>query len=372
MCLLKNNYIKKILTVIIVFCFTIIFRISISATTNSYMIINEVTANNLNNTVTFKIDNNISKQNCKYGIIISNKDCDLLIDNNNLVKYEIKGNLNKKTSITISIPEEYNYYNMYVKAFAEIDGKVIYSNQIKYIYAEIAGLSKVIINDVVYQNSSLSFTAATIVNNNAEYGLIFSKNQLFTNLDLESAENDQFETEIIKLDIVNENNEFRITVKDIPVYELDVTFKACAYVKNNQTNEVIYTDTITINILDLYYNELINNIDISYNSDYDGIRFETSTIIPNNNNYILGFVFLNKKVDVLDINTPNAYIIEASKEESFAVTMNNIPTSAQDKDIYAVAYLKFINEENEFEYYYSDIYYSSYNKIKETYLINNS
>lgn len=163
-----------------------------------------------------------------------------------------------------------------------------------------------------------------------------------------------------------------MTIKDIPIYHLDITFKACLYVKDKETNNVYYTETITINILDRYFDEIINNVDISYNGEYDGIRFKTSTMFLNKNNYGIGFVFLNRSIDVLIINTPNAYIQEAQKEDSFAVTINNIPEYARDEDIDAVAYLMFINENLEYGYYYSDIYNSSYNEIKETYLINNS
>ncbi|MBE6130926.1 MAG: hypothetical protein E7183_04320 [Erysipelotrichaceae bacterium] len=369
---LKNKYIKKIVVFILFFISIILLNVSISATTNPYIEITDVTTNVTNNTVTFKIDNYLNTNTLKYGIIISNVDCDVSLKDETLVKYEIKGNLKKTSLITLSVPEEYNYYNMYVRSFVVTENEVIYSNKVKYIYAELAGLSEIIIKDVSYDNGLLSFKAATFINNNAEYGLIFSKNKLFTKLNLENAENDQIETEITKLEVLNENNEFRVNIKDIPIYHLDVTFKACLYVKEHDTNNVYYTETISINLLDLYYNEIINNMDISYSAEYDGIRFKTSTILPNKNNYILGFVFLNKKTNVLDINTPNVFIQEAQKEDSFAVTMNNIPISFQDKDIYAVAFLKFINENLEYEYYYSDIYNASYNEVKETYLTNNS
>lgn len=372
MVFLKNKLLKKIFLSIFVLISMMLFGLTISATTNLYIEIINVSANATKNTVTFEINTNINTKINKYGILISNIDNEITIDNNNLVKYEIKNDLEKTTLITISIPKEYNYHNMYVKAFVETEENIIYSNKIKYIYAELTGLNKIVIKNITYQNDSLILTTTTSLNNNAEYGLIFSKNQSITDLNLENAENDHFETEIIKLEALNENNEFRVTIKDIPVYELNVKFKACAYVKNKQTNEVYYSDTYEINILELYYNEIINNIEISYNSNYDGIRFKTTTIIPNNRNYAIGFVFLNNKTDELDVHTPNAYIIEVKEEESFAVTMNNIPTSAQDTDIYAVSFIRFLNENNEYEYYYSDVYFSSYNKIKETYLINNS
>lgn len=369
---LKNKHVKKILIIIIFSISIILLNISISATTNPYIEITDITTNVTYNTITFKISNYLNDNTIKYGIIISNVDCDVSLEDKTLVKYEIKGNLEKTNLITLSIPEEYNYYNMYVRSFAITENEVIYSNKIEYIYAEIAGLSEIIIKEISFENNLLSFTATTYINNNAEYGLIFSKNQIFTELNLENAENDRFETEITKLEELNQNNEFKVIIKDIPIYHLDLTFKACLYVKDKSTNNVYYTETVSINLFDLYYNEIINNMDISYNVEYDGIRFHTSTMLPNKNNYILGFVFLNKKTNVLDINTPNAFIQEAQKEDSFAVTINNIPLSQQTKDIYAVAFLKFINENLEYEYYYSDIYNLSYNEAKETYLINNS
>ena len=369
---LKNKIFRKIIIVVMLSLSIGLLNISVFAETNPYIEITDITTNVINNTVTFKVENHLNIETLEYGIIISNIDCELTIENETLVKYIIKGNLKEHSIITLSVPEEYNYYNMYVRSFALTEKDVVYSNKIDYIYAKLAGLSEIILKDISYKNELLTFTAATYINNNAEYGLIFSKNQLISELNLENAKNDHFETEIVKLEALNDNNEFRVSIKDIPIYHLDILFKACLYAKDNNTNNVYYTKTISINLLDIYYDEIINNMEISYNVEYDGIRFKTSTMLTNKDNYILGFIFLNKKTDDLNINTPNSFIQEANKEDSFAVTINNIPEYAIDQDIYAVAYLKFINENLEYEYYYSNIYNSSYNEIKETYLTNNS
>ena len=368
---LKNNKFKKIIFSLSLLTFILLFNLPLSAKTNPYIEVTYITPNTINNTVTYTIKSNIDSEVLEYGLLVSNSK-ENMIDNNYLIKCEFKDNLDDSISITISIPKNYFYYNLYTKVYAVTKEEVIYSDEVYYIYADIAGLDKILIKDILYQNNSLSFNIATTLINSGEFGLIFSKNQLIPNLNLENAENDHFETEIIKLDALNTNNEFNVTIKDIPVYELNVTFKACAYTKNNDTKVVTYTKTKEINILEQYYNEIINNLDISYNESYDGIRYYTKTIIPNNKNYIIGFVMLNKEIDDLNINTQNAYIIESKETDSFAVTMNNIPDTFKDKNMYVVSFIKFINENNEYEYYYSDIYKASYFKVKETYLTNNS
>ena len=82
----------------------------------------------------------------------------------------------------------------------------------------------------------------------AEYGLIFSKNQLIPHLTLENAKTDQFETLIIKLEALNENNEYKVTITNIPKSDQNITFKACAYVEILETKETYLTETIEINI----------------------------------------------------------------------------------------------------------------------------
>lgn len=174
---LKNKCIKKIIVAVMFFLIIGLLNISVFATTNSYIEITDITTNITNNTITFKIDNHLNKKTLKYGIIISSGDCDISLEDETLVKYEIKGNLKKNSLITLSVPKEYNYCNMYVRSFAKTENDIIYSNKIDYIYANLTGLSEIIIKDVLYENGLLSFTAATFISKNAEYGLIFSKNQ---------------------------------------------------------------------------------------------------------------------------------------------------------------------------------------------------
>ena len=364
------NKIKIIIISVFLIIFTISFTTTVFASTNSYIKISNIEANLNHQAIKFNIENDINSSNAKFGILLSKYDEELTIENNNIFNYKCDFINSKNFSISIKIPEYAFYQNIYAVAYAIIDDEVIYSNKVSSLYARLANLDKVIIKEINFNNNSLIFTMASSIDLNAEYGLLFSKNELINELSLENAKYAHFETEIVKLDALNDNNEFQVTIKDIPLYELNTTFKVAAYVKYNNTLETYYTKTQDVNILKLFNDKIINNLDISYNDSVDGIKFITNTNLINNN-FQLGFIFINKEVTNLTIDSLNIYKTECNFNK-FTVTMKNIPFNKLDEKISVVAYIKFINENNKEDYYYSDIYITSYNEVKETYLTNNS
>lgn len=368
--ILKINKIKLYIILTFLLVFSIFYKITVVATVNPFIEITNIEADLNNQAMKFTITNKISENIIEYGILLSKTDEEFLLENNNLYKYQIKSKLKENFSVSIKIPEYAFYQNIYAVVYVKTENKVIYSNKVCSSYADVANLDKVIIKDINFNNNSLNFRMASSINNNAEYGLIFSKDKEIIDLTIENAKNAQFETEIIKLTALNQNNEFSITIKNIPLYELNTPFKVCAYVKDNNTLETYYTDTYQINILEIYFDEIINNIDISYNNDVDGIKFKVVSTLINNDNYQLGFVFINKETSNLTIDTKDAYIVETISNE-FSVTIKNIPDNEKDEKIYAVAYLKTKDYSNHEIYYYSNIYITSYEEVKDTYLTNN-
>lgn len=366
--ILKMNKFKFFTVILFVFIFFIYFNFSITASTNPYIEITNVEANLDNQSIKFTVSNNFSENITEYGIILSRIDEELILENDNTYIYKITNKINKQFAVSIKIPKYAFYQNIYATVYVKTTNEIFYSNKVYTSYADVANLDKVIIKDINFNNNSLNFTMASSLENNAEYGLLFSKDDKITELTIENAKNAQFETEIIKLDALNQNNEYFITIKNIPLTELNTTFKVCAYVKNNKTLETYYTKTYEINILDLYFNEIINNINITYNKELDGIKFKTTSNLINNNDYQIGLIFINKETTTLTIHTADAFIIDANGNE-ISVTMQNIQNG--NEKIYVAAYIKTKDYLNNDIYYYSNIYTTSYNEVKDTYLINN-
>ena len=362
--ILKKNKIKSFLIIILLlmnFCF---LQISVHADDNQIIEITNIEANKNLQSIKFNIKSNISKNRIiKYGVLLSKYDEELVIENDKLVNYEITNSFKENFSVNIKIPESAFYQKIYIVAYVVLNNEIIYSNKVHSSYARLANLDKVIIKDIKFDNYSLLFNMATTLDYDAEYGLLFSKDELISDITLENAKNAHFETQIIKLDNLNENNEYFVTIKDIPINELNNNFLVCAYVKDNKTLETYYTKTYHINILDIYFDKIINNISISYNENYDGIKFLTNSCLTNNNDYTLGFVFSNKYTTDLNIKTINACVVECNSDK-FSVTMKNFPRNKYDEKIYVVAFIKYLNNLNEFEYYYSNIYITSYNEVK--------
>lgn len=358
------NKIKIILIVTFTFFYFICLKATVSATTNSYIEITHLEADAKNQAIKFNVETDISKNVIEYGVLLSKYNEDLVLENLNVYKYKYSNPISKRFSISLKIPEYALYQNIYACSYVIMEDNVFYSNKVYSSYAKLANLDKVVLNDIIFSSNSLIFKMNSSIDLNAEYGLIFTKSKVISDLTIENAKNAHFEAEIIKLDELNESNEYYVTIKDIPIYELDVDFRARAYVKNKDTLETYYSNTIKINLLQEYFKDIINNVEISYNDEQDGIKFKSCSCIFNNNQYKLGFVFINKEVENLNVSLDNALVVE-SVSDKFSVTMKNIPLSKIDEKIYMVSYLKFINEEGIEEYYYSDIYITSYNKVKK-------
>lgn len=359
---LKNKKFKSLFVFAVAAIFALIFQVNVLAVTNPYVEITGVSVNEDIQSLRFTVCNTLSTEPSEYGVIFSRSNEEIKLDTEGVFVYSFTENSGKNYAVNIKIPDYAVYQNIYAVAYVETEGVVYYSNKVYSSYAKLANFDKVVMNEVSYEDNDLSFNMATTVDKNAEYGLIFSKNQELINLSLDVAANDSANTIVVKVNNVDEKNEFNVTIGGVPAFMLDTTFKACAYVKNLETLETYYTETKEFNLFDLYYEELINNVDISYNAEKDGIRFATSTICDLNTT--LGIVLVNKYSETITVDTPNAYIDEVTGKDVFAINLTGIPASQYDKEVYAVAYLKFLNENGVYEYYYSNVYSASYNDVK--------
>lgn len=361
----KNKKIKFLFLLVVLAVFTFVFQTSVLAVTNPYVEITGVTVNEENNALKFSVSNSVSSNLTEYGVIFSRYDGELTLESNDedLFIYRFTESTGKNYSVSIKIPKYALYQNVYAVAYIETEGVVYYSNKVYSSYAKVANLDKVVLDDISFENNALVFNALSSVDKNAEYGVVFSKNPNVQNLSLDTAKADSSETVAVKVNNLNENNQFKISINNIPVYEFDTTLKVCAYVKNLETLETYYTETVEFKLLDLYYEDIINNVAISYNEENDGMKFTTSTICTQNTT--LGLVLVNKYSESITVDTADAYVSEVSGEGSFTLTMTNIPENFYDKEIYAVAYIKFLNENNEYEYYYSAVYSATYNSVKQ-------
>lgn len=368
--ILKMNKLKIYIIIIFLIVFGLSFKANVNATSINVLEITNVAVNENNKSIKYIIYENITSEYEEIGILLSRTSDNINIYNEEIYKYSFSKPSKKIFTIEIKIPEYAYYRNLYAVIYILTSDQVIYSNKVCTSYAKLANLDKVSIKEYIFKDNSLKFTIETSLENNAEYGLIFAKSNQINELSLENAEITHFETEIIKLDGINNNNEYFVTIKDIPIYDLNITFKVCAYVKNNDTKETFYTKTYEINIYDLYFTEIINNIEITYNDLLDGIKLKTSSILLNNNDYEIGLLLNNKIDSNLSINSKGIYHYEVI-DNNFILTIKNIPDSKKNENLYIRAYIKYKNKDNNYSYYYSDIYITSLNELKETYLTNN-
>lgn len=253
------NKIKVFIILITLFSFGFILKTNVLAVEETHITITNVQADTNNQTLKFSISNYVNITPSSYGIILSKTDQELTIESSDAYIYSFKHSYNEFFSISIRIPESAFYQNIYAVAYVVVGDEVIYSNKVSSSYAQLADLDKVIIKDILYQDNSLSFTMLSSIDCGAIYGLIFSKNQLIPSLNLENAKTDQFETIIVKLEALNENNEFRVTIRNIPEDHFNITFKVCAYVEIIETKETYLTETFEVNINKLSDSNLTNN-----------------------------------------------------------------------------------------------------------------
>ena len=253
------NKIKIIVILITTFTFCFLLKTQVYAVEEPSIKITNVQSENINSTIKFSISNKVNITPSSYGIILSKTDEDLKIESKDAYNYSFKQTYKEFFSISIRIPEYAYYQKLYAVAYVILGEEVIYSNKVCSSFAVLANLDKVVFKDILYTNNSITFIMSSSIDLGAEYGLIFSKNQLIPNLTLENAKTDQFETLIVKLEALNKKNEYKVTITNIPETHQNITFKACAYVELLETKETYLTETIEVNIQKNNDSNLTNN-----------------------------------------------------------------------------------------------------------------
>ena len=253
------NKIKIIFILITTFTFCFLLKTQVYAVEEPSITITNVQAEERNNTIKFSISSKVNITPTSYGIILSKTNEALTLENKDAYIYSFKQTYKEFFSISIRMPKYAYYQKLYAVAYVILGEEVIYSNKVCSSFAVLANLDKVVFKDILYTNNSITFIMSSSIDLGAEYGLIFSKNQLIPNLTLENAKTDQFETLIVKLEALNENNEYKVTITNIPETHQNITFKACAYVELQETKETYLTETIEVNIQKNNDSNLTNN-----------------------------------------------------------------------------------------------------------------
>ncbi len=236
----------------------------------------------------------------------------------------------------------------------------LYLNNINYIVADTSNQIEITNVTINKEEFTIRFEALIDETNNIiEHGFIFKKGIE------QDITKDTIDVYIETVNSFYENNTYAVSFI-MPTYGMKDTFSTRAYcILSN--NEIIYSDSITTS----YENELNTNL-VSideYELINNQIRFSVKTYVNDAVEY--GIIFKKGHSDHLTYPKeldPEQYLIgkvtNLNSNNQYFISINNFPTYALKQDITLRAYVKYLDKNNNEQYYYSNhIYDLTYEQL---------